>query len=447
MPDRSHIPPLFVALLLVLPWSMAQAQIPPASAGTGVIRGEVYDSTAQEPSTDAAVFLWNTPHRAVTGAEGRFVITDVPAGEYTLLFFHTRLGELGISPGPTAVFVEPGDTLEIDLATPSMFTSVVSACLYGAREAGTGAVAGWVGDGETGMGLPRAEVTLSWTEPGAREPVRLLLDADATGWYRTCAAPAGVPITASARFLDRQGLRREVSVEEGGTAEAGFLLWKLEPSLVAGHIVDAATGRGVEEAEVWLRGTSFRGATGPDGQFRFGSVPPGTYTMFARHLAYGTKQDSLEVPSGQTLDVEMRVDTRAIEIAPITVTVESRPLTQRAMGGLVIDRAKIDEIRSRVRDAADILQAQHLPGVIVRRRSDGSTCIGYMPGQVRMMFNSGCVPMVIFINDVRASNVDMALQLPPDAIERIVLYRPVEAGNLFGLGSGNGILSIYTRNR
>jgi hypothetical protein len=424
-----------------------QAQVSRRAEDVGAVRGEVYDSTTHEPLGDAAVFLWNTSHRAVTDSAGRFLIPAVPPGEYSILFFHTRLGERGISPGPQTLEVRPGDTVEVNLATPSIFTSVVSACLYGARAPGTGAVGGWVGDGESGMGMPGAEVTLAWTPPEGVQPTRLHLEADSRGWYYTCEAPAGTPITASARFLDREGLRREITVAVGGSTEAGFLLWKLAPSRIAGRILDASTDRPVEDAEVWLRGTSFRTVTGSNGAFVLGSVPPGIYTLFARHLAYGTRQDTLEVPSEQTLTVEMRVDARAIEMEPLTVTVESRPLTQRAMGGLVINRAEIDEIRARVRDAADILQAQHLPGIIVRRRSDGSTCVGYMPGQVRMMFNSGCVPMVIFINDVRATNPDMALQLPPDAIDRIVLYRPVEAGNLFGLGSGNGILAIYTRLR
>jgi hypothetical protein len=169
--------------------------------------------------------------------------------------------------------------------------------------------------------------------------------------------------------------------------------------------------------------------------------------MFAQHIAYGTKTDTLEVPSGQTISVEMRVDTRAIELAPITVTVEGQPLPERSMGGHTISRVEIDKIRSRVRDAADILRAQHIPGLIVRRRNDGSLCVGIMPGQVRMMFRSGCVPMVVFVNNVRTTSVEMALQLPPEAIDRMVIYRPVEAGNLFGLGSGNGVLAIFTRRR
>ena len=37
------------------------------------------------------------------------------------------------------------------------------------------------------------------------------------------------------------------------------------------------------------------------------------------------------------------------------------------------------------------------------------------------------------------------IRLPPDAVDRMVIYKPVEAGSLFGLGSGNGVLMIYTK--
>ncbi len=337
----------------------------------------------------------------------------------------------------------------VDLATPSIFTVMVTPCLLEDSGPGTGAIAGWVGDGATGMGLPRAHVLLSWSPEGAVDPQHMQLETDDGGWYHTCAAPSGTPITATATFLDRGGLRREVTVSEGGAIEAGFLLWNLEEAKVSGHIVDAASGIGVADADVWLRGTKFRAVTGSAGEFRFGDVPPGTYMMFARHLQYGTKRDTLIVPSGSSLAVEMRVDTRAIEIAPITVTVEAEPVTRRAMGGITITKTEIDKVRARARDAADILQSQHLPGVIIRRRADSSLCVGYTSGQVRMLNNEsgGCIPMVVYINDVRATNTDLALQMPPESIDRIVVYKPIEAGSLFGGSSASGVLVIYTHNR
>jgi hypothetical protein len=116
----------------------------------------------------------------------------------------------------------------------------------------------------------------------------------------------------------------------------------------------------------------------------------------------------------------------------------------RRRGGIVVTKDQIDEVRQRSRDASDILRSLHLPGVLVRHMSNGTICVGYITGQVKMN-QTGCVEMLIYINDVRATDPSIALRLPPDAIERMVLYKPVEAGNLFGLGGGNGVWMIYTR--
>jgi outer membrane receptor for ferrienterochelin and colicin len=119
------------------------------------------------------------------------------------------------------------------------------------------------------------------------------------------------------------------------------------------------------------------------------------------------------------------------------------------MGGVTIARKDIDKVRARVRDVADILQTLQTPGVLVRRRSDQSLCVGYTSGQVRMYQNvsGGCVPMTVYINDVRATNTDLALQMPVESIDRIVIFRPLEAGALFGADASNGVIIVYTHNR
>ena len=432
-----------LAAMLVL-----AAAAPAAAAGQGTgaatLRGIVYDSIADAPLGNAAVFLWETSYKAVTDDQGRFVIEQVPPGSYTVLFFHTLLGEMGASPGARQVELSAGDDLSIELATPSMFTLIASECLLEGQAAGTATVAGWVGDGESGTGIPGARVTLSWSPADAGRVRTLELRSDLGGWYRTCEAPADVPIMASASFLDREGRRREVTAREGQSVEAGFLLYRLSPTAVHGTLLDRETGGAVPDADVWLRGTSHRTISRADGTFEFPQVAAGTYMLMTEHLRYGLKRDTLEVPSGERLSVEMRVDEQPLEVAPITVEVEAQPLTERAMGGTTITRADVDRVRDRARDVADIMQAQHVPGVVVRRMRDGSLCVGYMPAQARMQRND-CVPMIVFINNVRTSSDMLALQLPPDAIDHIVIYRPVEAGNLFGLGAGNGVITIFTR--
>ena len=439
MPARTANPVLLIVTALA---GVAATDV---QAQQGVVYGAVYDSTRAEPLANAAVVLWETPFGAVTDAEGRYRISDLPPGDYSVLFFHTRLGEMGVSVGPRPITVEGTDSLRIDLGTPSMFTLVSSQCLMEDFTPGTGVIAGWVGDGSTGVGMPGAQVTLSWDAEATQHPDQLNLRTGSNGWYLTCEAPAATPISAAARFLDREGRRRELTVAEHSSTEAGFLLFELESTSVGGRLLDASAATPVTGAVVWLRGTSIRGLTDGSGRFNLKDVPPGTYMLMSEHLAYGTKMDTLEVPSGRRLTVEMMLDTRPIEIAPIDVTVNAIPTPVRAMGGIRISPAAVERVRHISRDVTDILRAQHLAGVIVRRESDGSLCVGYAPGQVRMMFRSGCVPMVIFLNGVRSTNTDMVLRLPPDAVDRMVIYKPVEAGSLFGLGSGNGVLMIYTK--
>jgi len=247
-------------------------------------------------------------------------------------------------------------------------------------------------------------------------------------------------------FFGRQAVRREVMVERGGFTEAAISLYEHETTTIHGHLVDNESSEGIEGAETWLRGTSHRTLSDGSGRFEFEDVTPGTYMLMTDHLAYGIKMDTLVVPADQELAVEMRLDDRPIEIAPLTVTAEAPPVTiDRRRGGIVVTRDEIDQVRQTSRDAADVLRSLHMPGIIVRFNStSGRTCVGFSSAQV-VMNSSGCVEMLVYINDVRATDPSIALRMPPDAIERMVVYKPLEAGNLFGLGAGNGVWMIYTR--
>lgn len=441
-------PPRVLLAGALLVWGGAAsllAQEPALEKRPGAIRGIVVDSTRGQPLPDAAVFLFGTAYRAVTDSGGRFALDALPPGRYSILFYHVRLGELGVSPGSQPIEVLPGQAIEMELGTPRWFTIVSSQCLLEPRAPGSGVVAGWVGDGESGVGMPEAVVTFSWGVAGSREPVRREVSTDAAGWYRLCDAPTGVPMTASARFLNRQAFRREISLPPGGAAEGTFLLWELHPGMVSGTLRDAESGQGVEGAEVWLRGTSLRAVSGRGGVFRIGAVPPGDYTLVSGHLRYGERLGGMTVPPGGTVRVEMLLDTRAIELPPLTVTVESTPPVRSAGGALTITREQIARVGPRARDALELIQALALPGVIVRRRGDDTLCVGYAPGQARMAAFGGCVPMEVYVNGVHAASPDLALLLPPEAIDRIELYRPVEAGSLFPVNAANGVLVIHTR--
>jgi len=438
MTEASRIRLMIVAALLV--WAP-----PGASAQSGIVFGTVYDSIANEPLPDAAVFLWETPYSAETDSQGRFRIEGVPAGDYGILFFHTRLGERGISTGSRAISVQAGVDQQIDLGMPSLATLVRSQCLMESRSEGAGALAGKVTDSQSAIALGGARVTLSWHEEGLTVPRRLEAVTDQAGWYRSCDVPVGLPILLSVDFYGRQGRRREVTVGASGYLEANAELFASRPVDVSGRLLDSDSGEPVEGADTWLRGTKFRTLTWPNGEFSFDDVPAGTYMLMTNHLAYGTKMDTLFVPNETDLRIEMLLDNRPIEIAPLTVVTSAPPVMMAARrGGIVITSDAIDKVRQRSRDASDIIRALNIPGILVRHLTGGTICVGFSTGQV-MMNRAGCVGMLIFINDVRATDANMALRLPPDAIERMVVYKPVDAGTLFGLGAAKGVWMIYTR--
>ena len=91
--------------------------------------GILPDHTTSQPLTDAGlvhincnvrhtwmhayVFVADDPYHAVTGADGRFVIDQIPPGIYTLRVWHELLGSVDRS-----VTVEGGKTATVTLALP-----------------------------------------------------------------------------------------------------------------------------------------------------------------------------------------------------------------------------------------------------------------------------------------------------------------------------------------
>ena len=419
-----------------------QAQGDSGSA-RGVVTGIVWDSISDSPLGDAGVFLWDTSYRGVSDAQGRYRIEGIPDGEYSLLFFHTLLGEIGVSPGPVPVSIADS-SVAVDLATPSRETVFRSQCLLETRPSDAAVVAGRVYDGGADVPLGGALVMISWETDERARSASTYVRSGADGWFRVCDAPSDRPVLVGVDFIGRQSRRRELDVRDGYAA-SDFPLYPLSPSHIKGTLTDASSGNAIQGAVTWIRGTALSTLSDGGGHFEFDDVPPGTYMLMTEHIAYGTKMDTLVIPTWQRLLVDMRLDTRPIPIAPITVSTEAPPVQMaRRRGGIVVTRDEIDTVRQRSRDASDILRSLHLPGVVVRHQSNGVICVGYITGQVKMN-QTGCVEMMIFVNDVRATDPDLALRLPPESIERMVIYKPVEAGNLFGLGGGNGVWAIYTR--
>ena len=442
----------------------AQAQQTAETQPSGALRGTIFDSISSEPLADARVVLWNTQRRTTTDSAGTFRFPALPPGAYRVAFVHDLLLELGVSAPGAEAEVSAGATTEVALATPSPFTILSATCsLEGASDDSAVAV-GFVGDDDSGVPLPGATVRLAWTaapasasapaQAQAQDPApattseqRRTLEAvaDSRGWYRFCRVPAGVSVGVTAQFLNRSAGRREVVLEPGERSWIAFRAAVLQPGSISGTLTDQDRGWAVEGAEVRLAGTSYGTVSGTGGSFRFPSVEAGEYTLRAIHVAYGERSEAVSVGSGTAVSVAMSMSMEPIALDPIQVSVQAiGDMDVVAGGGHVVSRRQIEQVRDRARDLADVLRLQHMTGVVVRRTAEGELCVGTTPGQARIM-KSNCTNAVFFVDNARVSSPEAVMGMPPQAIDRIVVYRPLQAGNLFGAGSAHGVIMVFTK--
>lgn len=414
------------------------------AGATGSVTGFVFDSTRALPLDGATVVLWETTFRTASDAEGLFEIQDVPAGDYTVVFFHPRLQFLGVGSGRGTVSVRPDQEVTVTLATPSMPTILQTECLLEDTPDGSVVALGYVSDSRSRVPMAGATVTLRWSEESGRAR-QLEAIAGPEGWFRSCGVPPGARIAGHASFLNMSSTRRELETGSGGVARLDFLLGEYSAARTTGTLVDQLSGEPVQGAEVRLEGTDHFTVSDASGLFEISGVDPGEYTLTVSHLAYPTRRERVDFGSdlGHHLQIALAAD--AIELEPIVVTVEQNQMSEQlAMGGQIISATDVEAVRRRSTNLADVLQLQRVSGLLVNR-IEGQLCAEFSSGQVRLLKRKACESVEIYIDNARTADPTVALEIPAEAIDRMVVFRPVEAGALFGTGAMRGVIMIYTK--
>jgi hypothetical protein len=92
---------------------------------------------------------------------------------------------------------------------------------------------------------------------------------------------------------------------------------------VVGQVLDAQSGRPLPGAQVMVEGTQIGVLAGLEGRFVIANVPAGTVTLRSMMLGYATKSvTGVQVVTGQVVQVDLTLDSSALELEGITVSVE-----------------------------------------------------------------------------------------------------------------------------
>jgi hypothetical protein len=213
---------------------------------------------------------------------------------------------------------------------------------------------------------------------------------------------------------------------------------------VEGRVVDADTDAPVAGARVHLVSeagdTVRREVSERDGRFLLRTVPAGRYRLVAARIGYGGAAAELELAEGEDLSVTLRMGTRAVAVAPVTVRatprdslLESRGFYERRehFGPEGLHEARFLEERDIERvnpfSIADIFQT--VPGVHVR-------------GGVLTM-RRGCAPAMVVNGFVARGGMAIA---SPRSIAGIEVYTGTAIPARYLLAAnGCGVIVFWTK--
>ncbi len=227
---------------------------------------------------------------------------------------------------------------------------------------------------------------------------------------------------------------------------------------VRGRITDAASGRGLGDAQLLVADTRIGALSDANGDYALTGVPAGARAITVRRLGYQPVTRSVTVAAGATATVDVAMSVSAVNLSEVVVTGSAAPTERRKVGtsiasvdSTLITRAvavTVDQALQGKVAGAQISQNSGGPGgggVSVRLRGTNSFISGSDPLYIvdGVIIDNGSAQLADL--GTRANPQNRLADLNPADIERIEIIRGAAAAALYGSRANNGVVQIFTR--
>lgn len=305
-----------------------------------------------------------------------------------------------------------------------------AACL----EEGSGTVVqGLVHEMGSGLVLPGADVRLMWKRArGVTDTIRVELEAvaDDRGAYVFCDVPPDTPLHMWATALGRTGSPTSVFLSKGDLHRRDLEV-RLASSLrgaVVGTLIDAGTDRPLRAAQVWIERLGVRTTSDAEGTFELRDVPAGPQELTIQHLGHGQQTVRLEIVPNRTRHMEIGLAPDPVELDPITVTVEMRPVWLEEVGFYERQARSLGQFmgpewmeRRRPYRFSQVLEDVH--GVRM-----SPVCQPHCSYMIQSTTRAGLCPLTFYIDGKRlrlGSVVDLDALVPASDVTAVEVYRGI----------------------
>ena len=218
------------------------------------------------------------------------------------------------------------------------------------------------------------------------------------------------------------------------------------PGRIEGQVTDGGNGE-IRDVDIMVvEQDRIRTLSDRRGYFELPGVEPGLVQVRFTRLGYAPRTATLVVQPGRTSEITAAIVPRAIELAPIEVTVRSEFLERngfynraRQGQGRQLDRRELDRI-----DPFEISEVfQRLPGVRLQRSTNvGAPALALNP-RVGSLSNTQCI-LDVYIDGVRTTSQDLN-QIPPDWLDAMEVYVGAQAPIQYSGLNPCGVVLLWTR--
>lgn len=261
--------------------------------------------------------------------------------------------------------------------------------------------------------------------------------------------------------MTRNGLAGSLRNGAGGLCLAIAASFAFAPGVAAqtgtitGQVTDAASGRPLESAQVYIEGTALGTLTNSSGNYLFVNAPVGEHTVIAELVGYRAGSQTVTVAAGQTERADFGLTVTAIELDQIVVTGTGVATEKKKLGNSIatVDVARLED--KPITSFSDILQGRE-PGVVGLPGAGDTGSSGRIRIRGSASLSQTNEP-VIYLDGVRIDRgggggwgaAQAATRrfddIDPNSIERIEILKGAAAATLYGTEASNGVIQIFTK--
>jgi TonB-dependent SusC/RagA subfamily outer membrane receptor len=227
---------------------------------------------------------------------------------------------------------------------------------------------------------------------------------------------------------------------------------------VRGRVTDAASGRGIADAQVQVQDTRIGAITNANGEYTLLQVPAGPRVITVRRLGFQPMTQAATIAADATATVNFAVRESAVNLSEVVVTGSASPTEKRKIGTSI---ASVDS--TAISKAYAVTVDQALQGRCRVRRSRRTpavpAAVGFRcacaaptrslpdPTHCTSSMVSSSTTALRKLADLggRSNPQNRLADLNPNDIERVEIIRGAAAAALYGSRANNGVVQIFTK--